>query len=165
MSFEERRSAARRLNDLLVDANNGWGSGEFFDANREMLRQLVSRVSLAQNGNDPRYVSVEHQADWARVTVFLDNAVIDASFKEAALIVDVLPLDIASMRITATQDVLDDDSRFDPEQPVSVNVTLAEGRTLTLRGTGADDDQLTRYLPLLFARIQATATPNSSPSR
>jgi hypothetical protein len=31
-------------------------------------------------------------------------------------------------------------------------VTLAEGRTLTLRGTGDEDDQLTRYLPLLFAK-------------
>ncbi|MGV3712364.1 hypothetical protein, partial [Pseudolysinimonas sp.] len=75
----------------------------------------------------------------------------DASFKEGALIVDVVPLEIRSMRVTATQDALGDD-RFDPGQPVAVNVTLTEGRTLTLRGTGDDGDPLNDYLPTLFAK-------------
>jgi hypothetical protein len=152
VSYEERRTAASRLNARIAEVREGWGSGKVFEENRELLGQLVSRVSLAQNGHEPRYVSAEFDDDWARVTVFLESAVVDASFKEGALIVDVLPLDIASIRITATQDVLDGDSRFDPEQPLAVNVTLVEGRTLTLRGTGDENDQLTRYLPLLFAK-------------
>ena len=150
--YEELRNAARRLNDRLAEVREGWGAAKLFDENRELLGQLVSRVALAQNGHEPQYLSAEYADDSARVTVFLENAVVDASFKEGALIVDVLPLDIASIRITATQDVLDDDARFDPEQPLAVNVTLVEGRTLTLRGSGDEDDELTRYLPLLFAK-------------
>lgn len=152
MSFEERRSAASRLNARIAESREGWGTTGVFEANRDLLGQLVSRIALAQNSHEPQYVAAEFDDASARVTVFLEKAVIDASFKEGALIVDVLPLEIAFIRVTATQDVLDGDSRFDPEQPVAVNVTLTEGRTLTLRGTGADDDQLTRYLPLLFAK-------------
>jgi hypothetical protein len=153
VSFQDQRVAARRLADRLDELEDDWGTGPLFEENPGMLGQLVSRVALAENGHEHQYLATEVTAQSLRVTVFLENTVIDASFKEGALIVDVLPLEIRSMRITASQDALDGDERVDPEQPVAVNVTLAEGRTLVLKGTGADDDALTRYLPLLFARL------------
>lgn len=152
MSLENQRTAARRLNDRLSALHEGWGSGELFDSHPQLLGQLVSRVALAENGRDAQYIGTEVSAQSLRVTVFLERTVVDASFKEGALVVDVLPLDIASMRITSTQDAYDDE-RVDPEKPLAVNVTLTEGRTLTLRGSGADDDDLTRFLPALFARL------------
>jgi hypothetical protein len=160
-SFEERQAAARLLNDRLAAANARWGKSPVFDENAQLLGQLVSRIALAGNGRDISYLSTEVTDVAVRVTVFVDGAVIDASFKEGALVVDVLPLDIRSLRVTSTQDFYADD-RVDPEQPLAVNVTLAEGRTLTLRGSGADDDALTRFLPVL---LSLTASHAATPTR
>ena len=144
-----RHDAATALEALLRTVQPDWESAAVFAENAGLLGQIVSRVALAQNGRAIRHLSAELTDDSVRVTAFFDDAVVDASFKEGALIVDLLPLRIASLRITATQDTLAD-ARVDPEQPLAVNVTLAEGRTLTLRGSGADDDPLTLFLPRLF---------------
>lgn len=149
MTFQERRAAAQQLNQRLAAANSHWGTGAIFSENADLLGQLVSRVTLAGNGRDLRHVTTEVTDAAVRVTVFVDGAVVDASFKEGALVVDVLPLQIRSLRITATQDFYSDE-RVDPDKPLAVNLTLAEGRTLTLRGSGADDDDLTRFLPVLL---------------
>lgn len=154
-TFAERHAAARQLNDRLAAANAQWGQSPVFAENAQLLGQLVSRIALAGNGRDISHISTEVTEAAVRVTVFVDGAVIDASFKEGALVVDVLPLDIRSMRVTSTQDFYADD-RVDPEQPLAVNVTLAEGRTLTLRGSGEDDDDLTRFLPVLLALTSAS---------
>lgn len=151
MTFAELRETTRHLNEQILALVPSWGTGTIFDSDPGLLGRLVSRMALATSGRELRYVSVDAADDSLRVALFLDASVIDASFKEGALVVDVLPLDIRSMRVTATQDALDDE-RFDPEQPLAVNVTLVEGRTLTLRGTGEDDDELSRYLPTLFAK-------------
>jgi hypothetical protein len=153
-TFDERHAAARLLNDRLAAANAQWGKSPVFAENAQLLGQLVSRVALAGNGRDISHVSTEVTDAAVRVTVFVDGAVIDASFKEGALVVDVLPLDIRSMRVTSTQDFYADE-RVDPAQPLAVNVTLAEGRTITLRGTGEDDDDLVRFLPVLLALTSA----------
>jgi hypothetical protein len=149
-TFEERHAAARQLNDRLAAANAQWGQSPVFTENAQLLGQLVSRIALAGNGRDISHISTEVTDVAVRVTVFVDGAVIDSSFKEGALVVDVLPLDIRSMRVTSTQDFYAD-SRVDADLPLAVNVTLAEGRTLTLRGSGEDDDDLSRFLPVLLA--------------
>lgn len=154
MTFAELRETARHLNDQLAAAVPAWGTGTVFDRDPGMLGRIVSRMALASGGREIRYLSVEATEESLHVLLFLDGSVVDASFKEDALIVDVVPLDIRSMRVTATQDALGDE-RFDPEQPVAVTLTLAEGRSIGLRGTGEDDDALTRYLPTLFARTEA----------
>jgi hypothetical protein len=151
VTFAELRETARHLNEQIAASVPGWGEGPVFETDTHLLGRLVSRMALASGGRELRHVDVQADDHSLRVVLFLDLSVIDASFKEDALIVDVVPLDIRSMRVTATQDALDDD-RFDPDQPVAVNVTLAEGRTITLKGTGEDDDALTRYLPTLFAK-------------
>lgn len=153
-TFEERQAAARLLNDRLAAANAQWGKSPVFTENAQLLGQLVSRIALSGNGRDISYLSTEVTDVAVRVTVFVDGAVIDASFKEGALVVDVLPLDIRSLRVTSTQDFYADE-RVDPEQPLAVNVTLAEGRTLTLRGSGAEDDDLTKFLPTLLSLTSA----------
>lgn len=149
-TFEERHAAAKQLEARLAAANELWGKSPVFAENSALLGQLVSRVALAGNGRDIGHISTDVTDVAVRVTVFVDGAVIDASFKEGALVVDVLPLDIRSMRVTSTQDFYADE-RVDPTQPLAVNVTLAEGRTLTLRGSGAEDDDLTRFLPVLLS--------------
>jgi hypothetical protein len=154
VTFAELRETARHLNSQIVAAVPSWGTGTLFDADPGLLGRIVSRMALATGGRELRHIAVDGGDESLRVTLFLDASVIDASYKEDALIVDVLPLDIRSMRVTATQDALDDD-RFDPEQPVAVNVTLAEGRTLTLRGTGDEGDPLGDYLPTLFGKTAA----------
>ena len=154
MTFAELRESARHLNDRIRAAVPTWGTGTVFDGDPGLLGRLVSRMALATGERELRHVAVDAGEDSLHVVLFLQDSVVDASFKESALVVDVLPLDIVSMRVTATQDALDDE-RFDPEQPIAVNVTLAEGRTITLRGSGEDDDALTRYLPTLFARVSA----------
>lgn len=151
MTFAELRETARHLNEQILAVVPSWGTGTLFDADPGLLGRIVSRMALASGGRELRHVAVDATDESLRVTLFLDASVIDASFKEGALIVDVVPLEIRSMRVTATQDALGDD-RFDPEQPVAVNVTLTEGRTLTLRGTGDDGDPLNDYLPTLFAK-------------
>lgn len=154
MTKHDRREAARQLNERLATANAEWGGGAVFAENAELLGQLVSRLTLATNDRDVDYLTVEVTDASVRATVFVDGAVVDASFKEGAIVVDVLPLDILSLRITATQDLLSDE-RVDPEQPLAVNVTLAEGRTLTLRGPGGDDDPLSLFLPRLLDLVAA----------
>jgi hypothetical protein len=147
--FQERRDAAQQLNERLAAATDDWGRAPVFAENAELLGQIVSRVTLATNGRDIAHLATDVTESVVRVTVFVDGAVIDASFKEGAMVVDVLPLDIRSLRITATQDFYAD-SRVDPEKPIAVNVTLAEGRTLTLRGSGDEDDALQLFLPRLL---------------
>ena len=142
--------SAQRLNALLRSVQPEWGSAAVFTANAGLLGQIVSRLVLVQNDREVRYLAAEVAEDSVHVVIFFDDAVADAGFKEGALIVDLLPLTIAALRVTATRDVLDDD-RVDPEKPIAVNVTLAEGRTLTLRGSGAADDALTLFLPRLLA--------------
>ena len=153
-TFEERQAAARRLNDRLAAANAQWGKSPVFTENAHLLGQLVSRVAISGNGRDISHLATEVTDVAVRVTVFVDGAVIDASFKEGALVVDVLPLAVRSLRITSTQDFYADE-RVDPDQPLAVNVTLAEGRTLMLRGSGAEDDDLTRFLPVLLSLAAA----------
>jgi hypothetical protein len=154
-TYEERHAAARQLDARLAAANAQWGKSPVFAENAELLGQLVSRIALAGNGRDIAHIATDVTDTAVRVTVFVDGAVIDASFKEGALVVDVLPLDICSMRVTSTQDFYPDE-RVDAEQPLAVNVTLVEGRTLTLRGSGADDDDLTRFLPVLLSLTAMT---------
>jgi hypothetical protein len=153
-TYEERHTAARQLDERLASANANWGKSPVFAENSELLGQLVSRVALAGNGRDISHIATDVTDSAVRVTVFVDGAVVDASFKEGALVVDVLPLDIRSMRVTSTQNFYPDE-RVDADQPLAVNVTLAEGRTLTLRGSGADDDDLTRFLPVLLSLTSA----------
>jgi len=149
MTLDDRRAAARQLNERLAEANADWGRGPVFAENADLLAQLVSRVAVAGAGREIDHLSVDVGETAVRVTAFTAGAVVDASFKEGAIVVDVLPLVIRSLRVTATQDLLSD-SRVDPDQPLAVNVTLAEGRTLTLRGSNADDDPLVVYLPRLL---------------
>lgn len=153
-TYEERHASARLLDARLAAANARWGKSPVFTENAQLLGQLVSRLALAGNGRDISHIATEVTDVAVRVTVFVDGSVIDASFKEGALVVDVLPLDIRSMRITSTEDFYPD-ARVDPEQPLAVNVTLAEGRTLTLRGSNDDDDDLNRFLPVLLGLTAA----------
>ena len=156
MPQEDRRSGAKRLNDLIAAAHDEWGTAPIFAEHAGLLAEIVSRVSIAGNGRDVRFLSTEVTELAVRVTAFFDGTVIDASFKEGALIVDVIPLIVASLRITSTEDLLSDDARVDPERPLAVNVTLDEGRTLTLRGSGTDDDPLTAYLSHLLELATAS---------
>ena len=153
-SYEERHAAARELDSRLAKANDLWGKSPVFAENADLLGQLVSRIAIAGNGRDISHIATEVTDTAVRVTVFVDGAVIDSSFKEGALVVDVLPLDIRSMRVTSTQNFYPD-ARVDAELPLAVNVTLAEGRTLTLRGSGADDDPLSLFLPVLLSLTAA----------
>jgi hypothetical protein len=153
-TYEERHAAARELDTRLAAANAAWRNSPLFTENAEMLGQLVSRIALAGNGRDISHIATEVTDAAVRVTVFVDGAVIDASFKEGALVVDVLPLDIRSLRVTSTENYYPD-QRVDPDQPLAVNVTLAEGRTLTLRGSGTDDDPLSLFLPVLLSLTSA----------
>ena len=153
-TYEERHAAARQLDARLAAANAQWGKSEVFVENGELLGQLVSRIALAGNGRDVSYIAADVTEVAVRLTIFVDGAVIDASFKEGAIVVDVLPLDIRSLRVTSTENYYPDD-RVDPDQPLAVNVTLAEGRTLTLRGSGADDDPLNLFLPVLLSLTSA----------
>jgi hypothetical protein len=153
-TYEERHAAARELDARLATANGLWGKSPVFTENADLLGQLVSRIALAGNGRDVSHIATEVTENAVRVTVFVDGAVIDASFKEGALVVDVLPLDIRSLRVTSTQDFYPDE-RVDSDLPLAVNVTLAEGRTLTLRGSGTDDDPLTLFLPALLSLTAA----------
>lgn len=153
-TYEERHAAARELDSRLATANELWGKSPVFAENADLLGQLVSRIALAGNGRDIGHISIEVTDTAVRVTVFVDGAVIDSSFKEGALVVDVLPLDIRSLRVTSTQNFYPDE-RVDSDLPLAVNVTLAEGRTLTLRGSGADDDPLSLFLPVLLSLTAA----------
>lgn len=157
MSFPRLNDSARALDARLRALHEGWGESPLFAEHEKLLTQLVSRIAIAENGREARHLASELDDHSLRVTVFLDGAVIDASFKEGALVVDVLPLEITALRITSTQDYLSDDARVDPENPLAVNVTLREGRTLVLRGSGAEDDPLTAYLPTLFANATAAS--------
>jgi hypothetical protein len=157
VGYQDRHDAARRLDARLRERHDGWGTVPLFAEHEQLLTQLVSRIVLAQNGREVRLLASELDERSLRVSVFLDDAVIDASFKEGALVVDVLPLEIAALRITSTQDVLSDDPRVDPDSPLAVNVTLREGRTLVLRGSGAEEDDLTAYLPTLVAKTAASS--------
>jgi len=153
-TYEERHAAARQLDSRLASANGQWGKSPVFAENADLLGQLVSRIALAGNGRDISHIATEVTDTAVRVTVFVDGAVIDSSFKEGALVVDVLPLDILSLRVTSTQNFYPD-TRVDSDLPLAVNVTLAEGRTLTLRGSGEDDDPLSLFLPVLLALTAA----------
>ncbi len=153
-TYEERHAAARELDTRLAAANAAWRNSPVFAENAELLGQMVSRIALAGNGRDVSHIATEVTDTAVRVTVFVDGAVIDASFKEGALVVDVLPLDIRSLRVTSTQDFYPDE-RVDSELPLAVNVTLAEGRTLTLRGSGEDEDPLSLFLPVLLSLAAA----------
>jgi hypothetical protein len=153
-TYEERHAAARALDSRLATANAQWGKSPVFAENADLLGQLVSRIALAGNGRGISHIATEVTENAVRVTVFVDGAVIDASFKEGALVVDVLPLDIRSLRVTSTQDFYPDE-RVDSDLPLAVNVTLAEGRTLTLRGSGTDDDALSLFLPVLLSLTAA----------
>jgi hypothetical protein len=153
-TYEERHASARELDSRLATANAQWGKSPVFAENADLLGQLVSRIALAGNGRDISHIATEVTENAVRVTVFVDGAVIDASFKEGALVVDVLPLDIRSLRVTSTQDFYPDE-RVDSDLPLAVNVTLAEGRTLTLRGSGTDDDPLSLFLPVLLSLAAA----------
>ena len=153
-TYEERHAAARQLDSRLASANGQWGKSPVFAENADLLGQLVSRIALAGNGRDISHIATEVTDTAVRVTVFVDGAVIDSSFKEGALVVDVLPLDILSLRVTSTQNFYPV-TRVDSDLPLAVNVTLAEGRTLTLRGSGEDDDPLSLFLPVLLALTAA----------
>jgi hypothetical protein len=153
-TYEERHAAARQLDARLATANGLWGKSPVFAENADLLGQLVSRIALAGNGRDISHIATEVTDTAVRVTVFVDGAVIDSSFKEGALVVDVLPLDIRSLRVTSTQNFYPD-ARVDSDLPLAVNVTLAEGRTLTLRGSGEDDDPLSLFLPVLLSLTAA----------
>jgi hypothetical protein len=149
-TYEERHAAARQLDDRLAAANAAWRNSPLFAENSQLVGQLVSRIALAGNGRDISHIATDITDAAVRVTVFVGGSVIDASFKEGALVVDVLPLDIRSLRVTSTEDYYPD-QRVDPDQPLAVNVTLVEGRTLTLRGSGKDDDPLSLFLPVLLS--------------
>ncbi|WP_395640858.1 hypothetical protein [Pseudolysinimonas sp.] len=153
-TYEERHAAAREFDTRLATANAQWGKSPVFQENANLLGQLVSRLAIAGGGRDVTYLATEVTDSAVRVTVFVDGAVIDASFKEGALVVDVLPLDIRSLRVTSTQDFYPDE-RVDADLPLAVNVTLAEGRTLTLRGSGEDADPLSLFLPVLLSLTAA----------
>jgi len=154
-TYEERHAAARELDRRLAQANAQWGQSPVFAENADLLGQLVSRIALAGNGRDITYISTDVTETAVRVTVFVDGAVIDSSFKEGALVVDVLPLVVQSLRVTSTQNFYPDE-RVDSDLPLAVNVTLDEGRTLTLRGSGEDGDPLTVFLPVLLALTAAS---------